>query len=774
MTVQGGSRGVVEPGARPAGWGLAAALVLFALALLLASQGGPPPAKPASAPAAEFSAGRAQAVLRDLVGDGAPHPVGSPGAARVRERILAQLRSSGFTPEVQEALGCSAGGGSCARVSNVLARLPGREPGKSVLLLAHYDSVPAGPGVSDDLAGVAAILEAARVLKAGPPPRHGVLFLLDEGEEMGLLGAQAFLEHSPAMAEVGAVVNLEARGTAGPSLLFETSGPDAWMVGDFAARAAHPFTNSVFPTVYQYLPNDTDLTVFKRRGMPGLNFAYIQRPLQYHTPLDNLTDLSAASLQHHGENALAAVRGLAEGELASPPRGKAVFFDLFHSVVVRWPMGLSPLLGLLALALTLAAAFLIRRRGLPVWGADFMLGFGAALSALLLLLVLAIVAQLLIASAFPAPWVANPGPAIAVFWLLALGGGLGLAGLMGRRVGLPGLWAGVWVFWSLLGLLAGIFLPGISYLIIVPALVAGVCGLALGGSPGGRTAAAVLPAFVAALLWFEILGLLYLGLGLTGLLVTAVLLAVVLSTLTPLMAGAGPWARRWLPLAALILAVVCLIWARLTPPFSPASPHDVGILAHEDAASGETRLILRGGPPIPPAMRQAAAFGKQPVPPFPWSPPMARLLVAPAPSLGAPGPELAVLADSVTGGQRHLRLRLTSGRGARMATVLIPSEAKLASAQIDGQTVPLGGGATKPGAPRRAAKSWQPITYHTLPAQGAILDIVLDSTGPNDWYVYDRTYDLPPSAQGVEAARPKWSAARQDGNGTLVSRKVRI
>src|SRR3954464_15982264 len=95
-----------------------------------------------------------------------------------------------------------------------------------------------------------------------PPPRHGVLFLLDEGEEPGLLSRRAFAEQSPAMAEVGAVVNLDARGTAGPSLLFETSGPDAWMVRDFAAQAAHPFTNSVFPTAYQYLPNDTDLSVF--------------------------------------------------------------------------------------------------------------------------------------------------------------------------------------------------------------------------------------------------------------------------------------------------------------------------------------------------------------------------------------------------------------------------------------------------------------------------------------------------------------------------------
>src|SRR3954453_366660 len=158
MAVQGGSRGVVDPGERPAGWGLAAALALVAVALLLALQGGPPPAQPASAPGTERSAGRAQAVLRDLVGDGAPHPVGSPAAARVRERILAQLRAVGLTPEVQEGVGCSPAG-ICARVSNVLARLPGREPGKSVLLLAHYDSVPSGPGVSDDMAGGA------------PPPR---------------------------------------------------------------------------------------------------------------------------------------------------------------------------------------------------------------------------------------------------------------------------------------------------------------------------------------------------------------------------------------------------------------------------------------------------------------------------------------------------------------------------------------------------------------------------------------------------------------------------
>ncbi|HTG35419.1 MAG TPA: M20/M25/M40 family metallo-hydrolase [Thermoanaerobaculia bacterium] len=771
---QTGTRGTVETNERPAGWGLLLALALLAGTLLLSIfHAGPPAAKPASAPPAEFSAGRARAVLSDLLGDGAPHPVGSPANARVREKILAQLRAVGYAPEVQEAVACVAG--HCARVSNVLARLPGREPGKSVLLMAHYDSVPSGPGVSDDMAGVAAILEVARILKAGAPPRHGVLLLLNEGEEAALLGAKAFVEHSPAMAEVGAVVNLEARGTAGPSLMFETSGADAWMIQAFTAYAPRPFTSSLFSTVYQYMPNNTDLTLFKQRQIPGLNFAFIENPTQYHSPLDNLGDVSPESLQHHGDNALAAVRGLTEADLANPPGGRAVFFDLFHSLVVSWPAGLSPLLGLLALGLTLAAAFLARRRGLAVWGGSFMLGFAAALASLLFVLVLAIVFQILIAGAFPGPWVAHPGPAIAVFWLLAFGGGLGIAGLMGRRVSLPGLWAGVWVSWSLFGLLFGFLLPGISYLFVVPALVAGVCGLAFGGSAAGRTLGAVLPVFMAALLWFSFLGSLYLGLGLMGLVVTAVLLSVIFSALTPLMAGAAPLWRRWLPLTALGLAVVCLVWARVSPPFSPASQRPLNVVAYEDAVSGETRLVLDGAPPFPPAILQAAPFGRKPVPPFPWAP-FGRAVVAPVSPLGAPGPELAVLADSVVGGKRHLRLRLTSPRGARVGVVYFPAKAQVEAIQVDGETVPMGGIAKsgQRGPARRPQRGWQAVTYHTLPSEGGVLDVVLGSTQPNDWYVIDQTYDLPAVARGVAAARPKTAATFQEGDRTVVSRKVTI
>jgi hypothetical protein len=769
-----GSRSVVEPGWRASGWGLGAALALLLLAVALAVfHSGVPTPKPATAPAGEFAAGRAHAVLRDLLGDGAAHPLGTPANDRVRERILAQLRGLGLNPEVQEAVGCSQAG-SCGRVKNVLARLPGREPGKSVLLVAHYDSVGAGPGAGDDMSGVATILEVARVLKASPPLRHGVLLLLNEGEEAGLLGAQAFVDHSPAMAEVGVVVNLEARGTAGPSLMFETSGPNGWMVSRYAAGASNPVTSSLFVTIYQFMPNNTDLTVFRRRDVPGMNFAFIDRPTLYHTAEDDLDDLSLASLQHHGDNALAAVRGLAEADLASPPAGRAVFFDFLHSVVIRWPAGFSPLLGVLALALTVGAGFLIRRRGLPVWGGSFILGFTVALASLLLVAVLAFVIRLLVAPGFPTPWVARPHAATGAFWLIAFGGALGLTGLMGRRASLPGLWTGVWVFWSLLGLVLGIVLPGTSYLFLVPALVAGVCGLLLGGSPGGRTAAAVVPVFLAALIWFPVLRSLYLGLGLFGLLVTAALLALVFSALIPLMSGAGALSRRWVPLAAMFLAVVFAFVARTSPPYSPDSPQQVDVMAWQDAGAPQSRWVVFAGGPFPKAMRQAAPFGDKPEPPFPWSGKLARAWVAPAPPLNLPAPEATVVADSASGGKRTVRLRLVSPRGAPVALVYIPRAAQPESVRMDGEPVPAQSEPAKPGARRGAPSGWKVYVLQTVAPQGSEVEVVLRSAQPADWYVVDQSYDVPPTAQPLLAARPKDAVAVQDGNGTMVSRKVRI
>jgi hypothetical protein len=773
MAEQAGTRGVVKPGEPRSGVGLIVALVLLGLALLLAiTQGGPPSPKGKDAPAAEFSAGRAGEVLRGLLGDGAPHPLGSPANALVRERVMAQLRTLGYSPEVQEGFTCQAGR-SCAKVSNVLARLPGRQAGKAVLLIAHYDSVAAGPGASDDMTGTAAVLEVARALKAGPAPRNTILFLLDDGEEEGLLGAKTFADTSPAADEVGVVVNLEARGTSGPSLMFQTSPEDAWLLDAWAPRASRPFTSSLFSTVYRLMPNDTDLTVFLHRGVPGMNFAFIERPSQYHTPLDNLADASPGSLQHHGDNALAAVRGLAEADLSRPHPGSAVYFDLMHLVVVRWASALSPVLGLVALVLMLVAAWLARRRGLLTWGA-VALGVVSPLLAFLLSLVVTFALQTLLASAFPGQWVAQPLPAFLAFWLLPLAVTVALGGVLGRRFGGTGLWAGTWIGWSLLGIVLGLTLPGLSYLFLPPALVAGVLGVAVfatGGSAAGRLAAEAIPVLVVGLLWFPLLGSLYLGLGLFGLLATSVLLSFVYSSLIPLAGPAGDLGRRWLPLAAAAVGVLGAVVAMVTPPSSPEVPRNLVLQFYQDADTGVSRWVAFAAPPFPPSLRQAGGFAAKPEVPFPWLPPAAMAFVAPAPKLDAPGPELVVEQDSNVEGKRHVRLRLTSPRGAQVGSFAIPAEAMIESIKIDGHALPT---TARRAGPLNRAKGWKLFSNLTLPPGGSELEIVLGSTQPAFWYAVDRSYGLPPTAAALLAARPKDVVTIHDGDVVVMSRKVKI
>jgi len=771
------TRSVRGTEAKTAGWGLAVALVVLALLLAVVVSRRHPPEPAPLAPnssAAGFSGVQARQVLAELLGDGAPHPVGSVANAAVRDRIVARLRSLGYTPTVEEGIACGKDGVTCADVQNIEARLAGSQPTGAVLLLAHYDSVPAGPGAGDDMAGVAAILEVARLLKAGPAPKNNVIFILDEGEEAGLLGARFLADHSPLAAEVKAIVNLEARGTSGPSLMFETSGDNAWLVHAYTAHASHPITSSVFATIYQLLPNDTDLTVFKRRPspVPGLNFAFIGDPAHYHTPADSLANLSPASLQHHGDNALAAVRGLAEADLAHPPAGGLVFFDVLGAFVVSWPMTWSLGLAVLALVLALVAAVAAIRRG-TAGGGGVILGF---VTFLLTVILSGLVAFGLNTLAPKVPWVASPALLVAVFWLLPLALTGFLAANLGRRARADGLWAGTWIGWALFGLLLVVALPapGVSYLFVVPALVAALTGLLLSGRDGvtgpGGTFGVLLTAAVAAILWFPILLPLYDGLGGGALVPIAALAAIFFTAIAPLFLSAPSFVRGSVPVLAALAAIVCFGMSLAAPKYSVASPQPVDILLHEDVDSGQTRWIaVGGGPqPLPADFRQAGGFAAEPQPIFPWSPPEMRAPVAPAPALGAPGPELTVLADSTapaSDGKRHLRLKLVSPRGARSATVFIPAAAELETAQFDGLAA-----AVQPA----VFFGWYRQTILTLPPQGIELTVVLGSTGPQEWYVNDRTFTLPPAGDALRKARPAAVVPFQDGDMTVVSRKVKI
>ena len=302
--------------------GVGVAVVTALLCLVLTAVRAQPPAPREPSAEGTFSAVRAAEVLTDLYSDIGIHPVGTDANRRLKEKIRAQLRQLGYQPLVQETWACWDAGG-CGQGGNIVARLEGTGSGKAVLLAAHYDGVGAGPSVSDDGIAVAATLEVARILAEGPPLAHDVIFLIDDSEEAFLLGAVAFAAEHPWARGVGAVVNLEARGTAGRSYMFETGPDNAWLIDLMRQSLPRPATSSLYYSVYQRLPNDTDFTVFRHFGMNGVNFAFIQNVVHYHTPRDDLEHASAASLQHHGENALAMVRALANADLDSPADGTA-------------------------------------------------------------------------------------------------------------------------------------------------------------------------------------------------------------------------------------------------------------------------------------------------------------------------------------------------------------------------------------------------------------------------------------------------------------------
>src|SRR5207237_1121449 len=132
-----------------------------------------PPPTPTNVSAGQFDTSRALARLGRILGDQRAHPVDSPADDTVRDRLITELRAIGLQPRIQEIEDCSGFPKSrvvsCSRVRNVIATVAGRAPGPHLLLSAHYDSTPTGPGAGDDGIGVATLIEVGSLLKATPP-----------------------------------------------------------------------------------------------------------------------------------------------------------------------------------------------------------------------------------------------------------------------------------------------------------------------------------------------------------------------------------------------------------------------------------------------------------------------------------------------------------------------------------------------------------------------------------------------------------------------------
>jgi Peptidase family M28 len=325
--------------------------VTVVLGLALRSQS-PPDVLPADGPSFAFSAARAMKHVEAIARE--PHPIGSAAEEPVRAYIMEELRKLGLEPELQGPSATASGAPASSRgVQNIVARWRGTGPAgkKAVLLSAHYDSVPSGPGAGDDAASVAAILESLRAFKNLPVPERDIIVLFNDGEEAGLRGARLFAEEHPWAKDVAVVLNFEGRGNSGPSFMFETSDQNGWLIEQMARALVNPMASSLTYEVYRLMPNDTDLTVYKDHGMAGWNFAFVGGLYFYHSPEDTPANLDRRTLQHQGDNLQELLQQLVGVDLENVGQSNVVYFSILQRFVVIYPMHwVLPLVGICGLA----------------------------------------------------------------------------------------------------------------------------------------------------------------------------------------------------------------------------------------------------------------------------------------------------------------------------------------------------------------------------------------------------------------------------------------
>jgi len=720
----------------------------------------PPRPVPATAPATAFSAYRARPDVVALASQ--PHPLGSAANAQVRDYLLSRCRELGLTPSVQDMSLVVADQGPllAARVQNVVARLPGRQPGgKAVLVLAHYDSQPHAPGAGDDGAAVAAMLETIRALRAGPPLANDVIWLFTDGEEAGLLGARAYAADTAHLRrEVGVALNFEGRGNAGPSLTFEVNSQNGWVMREYAKAAPYPIASSLFYEVYRYLPNSTDFTPLRQAGIAGLGFAFADGHPYYHSPADTPAHLDLGSLQHHGSYMLSLVRHFGNLPLTHTKAPDETFFNPLGAWLVHYPAAWNLWLTQLTISLVVLALVLAYLRG--------QLRVGSLLGGALGWL--GGVALLMLAGGGLLALVARLYPQYGAFYdrasynalayqgaLLALGLALFAAyyGWLSRFLRPGSLLGGVLL---VLAVLLGVLqwqLPSAAFLLAWPLLATTLAwGLRLrrAASPTRQPNASPaewLLALPAVALLAPPLYLLLVIFGLSvpvlgALLLLAILLGLALPVLLPVLRPAAEPGRlaatSWLlPGLALAQTLALLLIGHLTRLPTASQPQQTHLFYALDAAHG--RAYWLSTLPVPDAWTRQVFTRPQraPLPAlFPGS--LVPVLYQAAPALPLAPASFTVLADRVVAGHRRLSLRLRPGRAeVGSLTIRIGQAARLRSLRVADELTPA--------ARLHPVAGEVSVQFLAPRATGEEMIFELASPGPLPVVVTTRTLGLPPS-----------------------------
>jgi Zn-dependent M28 family amino/carboxypeptidase len=211
---------------------------------------------------------------------------------------------------------------------NVVGILPGSDPvlrDSAILVDAHYDHLGIGRpvkgdsiynGADDDASGTVAVLEIARALAKGPPPKRTVIFLATTGEEVGLLGTRWFIMH-PVVPLDRIQANLEIEMIGRPDTA--AGGPGrGWLTGFERSTMGDMFARAGLPIVPdrrldQQFFMRSDNIAFARRGIPAHTLSSYNLHSDYHQPSDDVSHVDFEHMTRLIDAAARAVRLLADG-----------------------------------------------------------------------------------------------------------------------------------------------------------------------------------------------------------------------------------------------------------------------------------------------------------------------------------------------------------------------------------------------------------------------------------------------------------------------------
>lgn len=727
------------------GWWFAAHTLAFLLMLLLALvRYAPPQARGPDAASDEFSAGRVGSLLEKIIRPGVPHPTGGRDHARVRDAVIAEFRTLGLEPEVQAAFDREEPE-TAEQVQNIVVHVHGTEGDEAIALVAHYDSVPAGPGVADDASGVCSILEIARILTQWPPPRNDVIFLITDAEELGLCGARAFAAEHPLMNKIRVVLNWEARGTHGPSFMFETGPDNLGLIRLMARHCRRSISTSLFPAIYDVLPNDTDLTIFKKRGVAGMNFAFIGGVPHYHTPCDNLENLDLGSVQHQGEHFLAMAQALSQARLSDLPKGDAVFFDTLGWFTLSWPQrwNLAIAVGVAVLSLAVLLASL-RESERPVRSFVFAV-VAWPLTLVAAALLGAGACWLVIAcTGAPVPWWSWVLPIGVTTWSIGIGMPALVWALIRNRTSGDVSSAVIIVYWAALGIVTACYMPGASYLFTVPAAIACLCRLLALWRRFPWESANLAFLLAACAIWLPLARGLVDALGFNPSVAHTVPLALIGLLIAPTITPATRIFRFLF--VAFGLTVIGLVAAMTVPTYSEQWPQLVSITCTQDDKEAILAAHANLGQ-LPEPMRHAIKH-----PPETDMPHHAGWKVEK--SLAPPTVE--VVAEETVDDGRRLKLRVRPGKDQHR--IIIAADPNFGSdITLNGQPV---------AAPLKA--------FVLNFSETTEMEIGLTTPGKIKLRVTGIHYGLPPLAEPLRKARPAWAVPVGRGDYTQVGTEVEL